>query len=240
MWNCTELDIFVNEVDQVTRTGDVGVIIIVSSLVLLGGLLLVAGEQLVRPLGAVVGGIGGTIATFVVTAIFDMECEPRLITSGVMGIFTAALALFVLKTGIVLLGASSLAAVTHLVYDSLPLGVPVDGGFVLLGRSGYYYVAMIVAVVVGGIVAYVQRKNFLRIASSLLGGGAWTLATFVICERNDTPLPQAASLGILFVCTVIGVWIQRWREMRKKRGPRRRHRDEGPSIGIPVMNGSRV
>lgn len=240
MWNCTELDLFVNEVHQVTRAGDIGIMIIVSSLFVLGGLLIAAGEQLVRPLGAIVGGIGGTVATFIVTAMFDMPCEPRLITSGIVGIFTAGLALFVLKTGIFLLGAGGLAAVTHLVYDSLPLQSPPDNGFALLGRSGYYYIAMLVAVVVGGLVSYFQRKNVLRITSSLLGGGAWTLAVFIVCDRNEAPFPQVASLGILFGCTLIGVAIQRWRERRRRKKKERRRREDMPPIGIPVMNGSRI
>lgn len=240
MWNCTELDLFVNEVHQVTRTGDIGIIIIVSCLFVLGALLIVAGEQLVRPLGAIVGGIGGTTATFIVTAMFDMPCEPRLITSGIVGIFTAGLALFVLKTGIFLLGAGGLAAVTHLVYDSLPLQSPLDGGFSLLGRSGYYYIAMLVAIVVGGLISYFQRRNVLRITSSLLGGGAWTLVIFIVCDSNETQFPQVASLGVLFACTLIGVTTQRWRERRRRKNERGRRREDMPSIGIPVMNGSRI
>lgn len=237
MWNCTELDLFVNEVHQVAHTGEVGVMIIVGGLLLLGSLLIVAGEQLVRPLGAVVGGIGGTVATFIVTAMFDMTCEARLIMSGIVGVFVAGLALFVLKTGVFLLGAGGLAAVTHIVYDSLPLEIPVEGNFVLLGRSGYYYIAMFAAIVVGGLIAYLQRKNVLRIASSLLGGGAWTLAIIVICDRNDTPLPQMAALGILFASTLLGVGIQRWRERRKRK---RRRREDMPPMGIPVTYGSRT
>ena len=150
--------------------------------------------------------------------------EARLVASAIVGVFTAGLALFVLKTGIFLLGAGGLAAVTHLVYDSLPLELPVEGSFALLGRSGYYYIAMMVALVTGGVVAYFQRKDFLRIASSLLGGGAWTLALFVVCDRNGVPVPQIASLGILLGCTLVGVSVQRWRRTRKKR----------PPVGIPV------
>ena len=228
MWNCTELDLFVNQVHQITRTGDPGVVVIVGGLLLLGFLLIVAGEELVRPLGAVVGGIGGTLAAFILTALFDMSCEARLITSGLVGVFTASFALFVLRTGVFMLGAAGFGAITHLVYDSLPLDVPND--FVLLKRSGYYYIAMLVSIVLGGVIVYFQRKHVLRMASSLIGGGAWTLAIFVICDRNGTSLPQVASLGIILACTLLGVTVQEWRHKRR----RRRRQNDMPPVGIPI------
>jgi len=226
MWNCTELDRFAREVHQVALVGDVGVVVLVGTLVVLGGLLLTAGERLARPLGAVVGGVGGTVATFVVTAMFDMSCESRLIASAIVGVLTAAVALLVLKTGIFLLGAGGLGAVTHLVYDSLPQSATAHGdGFALLGRSGYYYIAMASAVVVGGVVSYCQRKNVLRIASSLIGASAWTMALVVACDRASVSLPQLASLALLMTFTLLGVWFQRWRATR---------RDPHPPVGIPV------
>lgn len=232
MWNCTELDSFVYDVHTLASDQDIGVAIVTSLLFLVGSLLLFAGEQLVRPLGAIVGGVGGAWVTFVVTAAFEggaIPCEGRLIASGVVGVIGAALALFIFKTGIFVLGAGGLGAVTHLAYDSLPLQAPGEG-FALLGRSGYYYIAMTAAVLVGGIVSYVQRKNFLRIASSLVGGGCFALALFVICDRCEVEFPAVGGLGVLILTTLTGVSVQRWRAQRKKR----RLREDRVPVGVPV------
>lgn len=238
MLNCTELDAFVYDVHDMARDPNTGVIIVASFLCIVGSLLVFAGEQLVRPLGAIVGGIGGAWATFVVTSILEgddtspmMACEGRLIASGVVGVLGAALSLFILKTGIFILGAGGLAAVTHLVYDSLPLPPPPEGDFSLMGRSGYYYAAMAASVVVGGAVSYAQRKNFLRIASSLLGGGCFALTLVLVCERYDVEFPSVGGLGVLVVSTFIGVTVQKWRARMKKKSRQEKNR---VPVGVPI------
>lgn len=228
MWNCTELDRFVTEVHEVAHGGDVGVILSVSALCILGGVLMLAGEQLIRPLGGLVGGVGGAWTAFVMSAAVGMSCEARLITAGLVGVLTAAFSLFVLRTGIVVIGAGGLAAITHLAYDSLPISPPANGQFSLLGRSGYYYITMTLAVVIGGIASYVQRKSLLRIASSLLGGGCLALATFIVCERNGVEFPSVAGLAVLVVATLVGVGLQRWRARRRRQ--RRRAATDGDAV----------
>lgn len=236
MWNCSELDTFVSEVHDFARDNEVGAVVLAAFLCTTGSLLVFAGEQLVRPLGAVVGGVGGAWVTFVVTAMFggDVQCELRLVAAAVVGVVGAALALFVLKTGVFLLGAGGLGAVTHLVYDSLPLPPPRDD-FALLGRSGYYYIAMVAATLVGGVISYVQRKNFLRIASSMLGGGCFALAIFIVCDWYGVAFPNVAGLGVLATSTFVGVGVQLWRKNRRKSRRRRRKAPEGGvAMGVPV------
>lgn len=225
--NCSHIDAAFIDVHQFVMTGDVGFTVLLVGLVLLGSSLLFAGEQLVRPLGAVVGGIGGFVAVFVLTALVDppMKCEVRLIVSGATGLFAAILALCILKTGIFLLGAASLAAVTHLVYDAIP--IPEHSSDVqLLGRSGYYYLAMSVSVVVGGILSYYQRANFVRIASSLLGAGCVVLAVYMVVDRTDASLSPIVALVILGSATLGGVAIQRYRSRLRKRRDRRRDQSD--------------
>lgn len=237
MWNCTDLDLLIGDATELTRADSTGGVLIVVLLSLFGGCLLFAGEQLVRPLGALAGGVGGALAAFVITAALGVPCEARLVTTATTGVLAALLALLVIRYGIFLLGAAGLAAATHFVYDALPLQDGGGGDFRLLGHSGYYYIAMAVAVVLGGVVSYVQRGNLLRIASSLLGAGSWTLAVFLVCEHHSVRLPSVASLVILLACTLGGVGVQRWRSLRRKRARRSGERGKAaasPVVGVPL------
>ena len=107
----------------------------------------------------------------------------------------------------------------------------------MLGRSGFYYIAMAAAVVVGGVVAYVQKRNFLRIASSLVGGGCVSLAVIVVCDRADVAFPTVAALGVLVACAGIGIWVQRCRASRRRRRAVKRTE---PPVGVPVHLDSRA
>ena len=107
---------------------------------------------------------------------------------------------------------------THVVYDSLPIPPPRDGDFAILGRSGYYLVALLVSCLVGGLIAHFQRKNFLRIASSVIGGGCVTLAVYIVCDRTGASLPSVGGLIVLFACTILGTMVQSWRARRRRVG----------------------
>ena len=56
--NCTELDGFVDDAYDFFAAHDGGFAVAIAALVVVSGLLLVKGEQLVRPLSALVAGVG--------------------------------------------------------------------------------------------------------------------------------------------------------------------------------------
>lgn len=225
MLNCTEFDGAISDVREFVETGDVGVVLVVLALLVGGGALLVAGERLMRPLGALVAGTSGAVAVFILSALLDLDCEVRLVTAGLAGLVSAVVALCILGWGIFLVGSAALAALTHLVYDALPLSsiLPEGSDFVLLGRSGYYYLAMVVAVLVGGVASYVYKKNMLRIASSLLGSSCVVFAVNIVAARSSADgekVPPIITLGLLLITTTGGVAIQRWCKRRGKRRTR--------------------
>jgi hypothetical protein len=226
MINCTELDEAVEDTRVLLLESDGGFFLLVASLLLGSGLLLLRGEKLVRPMSALVGGVGATVAVFVLTALLDdMTCVARLVASGVAGVLAAVLALCIFKTGLFVLGAGGFGAVAHLIYESLPLQ-DVKPPFVLLGRSGYYYLTLLVAGVVGAGVAYAQRTHFVRISSSLVGGGGVSLGVWLLAERAGEDLPPLVLLAVLVVCTVGGVAVQRHLDRRGRRQRRRRREDD--------------
>ena len=228
--NCTDLDGALSDVQTTLIQQDGGFAVAVAALALVSLLLLVAGGELMRPLSAVVAGVGGGVGVFVLTAAVSMGCETRLMVSGVAAILAALLAGCLVRSGLFVLGAGGFAVVAHFVYDALPLD-DVHGPFVLLGRSGYYYIAMLVAVVLGAAVGVCQRKHFVRVSSSLLGGGGLALTTHLVVRRGGGTLPSVVILAILIAATVAGVGIQHWRSVRQSRrrtarSRRRLRRDE--------------
>jgi hypothetical protein len=227
--NCTDLDGALSDVQTTLIQHDGGFAVAASALAGISLLLLVAGGELMRPLSAIVAGVGGGVAVFVLTAAVSMGCETRLIVSGVGAILSALTAACLIRSGLFVLGAGGFAVVTHFVYDALPLH-DVRGPFVLLGRSGYYYIAMLVTIVLGAAVGMCQKKHFVRVSSSLLGGGGLALTTHLVVHRTGGTLPSLGVLAILLLSTVTGVGVQHWRSVRRARRretrPRRRRRRE--------------
>ena len=121
----------------------------------------------------------------------------------------ACLVLCLLKAGLFVLGASAFGTLAHFVYEALPFLDDAEPPFVLMGRSGYYYVVVGVAGIVGAVVAHVQKTQIVRITTSLLGGGGLALTTHLVVEReSDEKVPDVALLAILVVGTLFGVFVQ--------------------------------
>lgn len=220
--NCTELDMAVSDIHTLYLEEDAAFAVVCVASVIISGLFVVQGEELMRPLAAISGGLGATAATFVLSSLFFDDCNVRLVASGIAGVMAAILALCILKSGLFILGAAGFGAITHLVYDALPLE-DVSPPFTLLGRSGYYYIAMGVAVFSGAIIAWCQKKPFVRITSSLIGGAGLSFTTWIVAERAGERLPSVALLAILVASVVVGVPTQKYtKQYREKRRTRKR------------------
>ena len=208
--NCTELDLTVVEAHLLV-TSDAGFYVGCGALLLISLFLLVMGETWVRPLGAVVGGTAAAVAVYVLSVLFDgVPCTGRLVASGIAGVLAASLVLCLLKAGLFVLGASAFGALAHFVYAAMPFLDDLDPPFVLLERSGYYYMVVGAAGLMGAVVAHVQRVQVVRITTSLLGGGGLALTTHLVGTRegDNEGVPDVALLIILLVGTVVGVVVQ--------------------------------
>ena len=81
MWNCSEIDGALTGVQSLVLStsgedGEWAFVLLVGGVGVVGALLLVAGETLVQPMGAVVGGVGGFVGAFLVTSLMeDMSCD---------------------------------------------------------------------------------------------------------------------------------------------------------------------
>lgn len=231
--NCTELDVAVDDVRVLFGESEGGFVVACGALVVASLLLLVMGESWVRPMSAVVAGISAGVVVFVVSAFVEewMPCVARLVVACVAAVCGAVLALCIFKTGLFVIGAAGFGAVAHLVYESLPME-NISPPFVLAGRSGYYYATLTVAGLVGAVVSQFMRTHFVRISSSLLGGGGLALTVHLVATRSDDTVPGIVLLLVLLVSTVGGVGIQ-YRVARYRR-KKREQRHTTVVQGVPV------
>lgn len=216
--NCTQFDEVQRNIETFFVDTDLGTAAGLGAVVVVSLALLVRGEKLVRPLGAVLGGLAGVVVAFLASAAAGIEaCEVRVVAAGIAGVLLAVVALCLLKAGLFLLGAAGMGVVGHLAYVSLPIdasGAP----FELLGIPAYHYFAVGGAAIFGGVVSQLQKKHFVRTVSSALGGsglGACTHVALVLFDAEGlTPLlPLVVALG----STAGGCFAQSRLETRSKR-----------------------
>lgn len=233
--NCTELDVATQDIHNFVVYADEG--FAVAALLLFGTsmLLLLQGERLVRPLAAIVAGVAGTGGAFVLTRmLIEHDCTARLIVSGAAGILGALMSLCLFKTGLFVLGAGAFGTVSHYIYDALPLQ-DVAPPFVVFGRSGYYYLVVGLSGLIGAVVSQFQQRHFIRIASSLLGGGGVALCVHLVFARlSDDAISSVALLVVVVVSTISGVFAQhriaKWRERKKKRKRKKENDDDDERV----------
>lgn len=238
MLNCTELDHTWEYTHNLVVEHPSGIVVAISLLFVVGIAHLAYGERIIRPSGALIGGIATLVIVFVASRyVLDLSCEARVIVAAVLAVLVALSISCVLKSGVFLVGSAGLAGVTHIVYDALPITAEQStSSFQLMGRSGYYYIAMLVAILGGGVLSYTQRTKLLRILSSAVGGGCIVLGLHLIWVRSyDTDIPSIATLIVILLCTVAGAFLQHYLAMRRIRGRRRR---EDVPVGIPVRAGA--
>ena len=236
--NCSELDEFLDDAHNALVDEPAGVVVGIALLTCAAIALLAFGERIFRPASALVGGIVALFASYAMLAhVTTLQCAQLLAIASVLALLMALAIMCVLKSAIFVLGSAALGTVTHLVYDSLPETLTHPSGmFQFMGRSGYYYVAMAIAIVGGGILSYTQQQKLMRLMSSAVGGGCLVLALHLFwMEVFARPIPTLAALLVLLGATVIGAVIQD--RLHRRRTARRMRREQRPRRADPVPVG---
>jgi hypothetical protein len=218
--NCTDFDILYGEI--VTHVSTATQIFWISSLCfisILSFFLIVAGEKILRPVAAIIAaGAGIVIGYGLCTEMGELKCHVRLIISGIFALVLAILAACLLKAGIFILGGAAFGAVGHYIFDVIPEDVlPVV--FATENRSGLYWIVVGGSALLGALLAICLKKEFLRIATSMIGGSGAALSTYIMTEKIKKPpvhLHPGILLGIAIVCLVIGVSTQNYFARKKK------------------------
>ena len=216
--NCTELDEIIEDFDNFIEN-DVVFYAMCASLILVCTALLVWGGHISRTVSLVSGGILGGVGVFMLTGLSNnsVACHIRFILSGVSCLIVSLMTLFLVKTGLFIIGGVGLASITHLVWESLPLG-NVTGLFSLFNRPGWYFVAVGSGGIVGAVISQLYRKHFLRLASSMLGACGLTLSLALLFERNDIDIPLFVLVVLTFTLFSCGGVVQHYLDTKKKQG----------------------
>ena len=171
---CAEIDGAWRDTQTFISHDNAGFLVLHSTIASLSLVLLVLGEYTVRPLSALLGGIGGAAGFFVASYYLSIDCIVRVVSSLMAGISCSLVALFVYKKGLFIVGTAGFSTIAHFAYSATahPLGVS-------------YYAVVGISGVVGGVVTHMQRKPLLRIASCLLGAGGVAYVSFASIERSE-------------------------------------------------------
>lgn len=243
MLNCTELDETLAHTHAFVVRHPVGGVVTAVCLILAGLVLVAYGERVIRLTGTVIGGTATLVLSYAVLAHAPLACEWRVGIAAALAVVVALAVSCVLKSGVFLVGAAGLAGVTHVVYDALPAALTrPTTSFQLADRSGFYYVAMGVAVVGGGVLAHTQRTKLVRILAAAVGGACVVLAVHIAWVRwggTDEGVPPSVALAVLLVCTALGTALQTYLRTRERRGARARaqgqvERGVAVPVGVPV------
>ena len=228
MFNCSDLDSALRDAHFSLSEGKEVFALALVALVSTSLLLLIQGEHLARPLGAVVGACAAGGGVYVVTSFAEAQsaCTVRLGASGVAAVVGATIAAWAFKAGLFALGAAGFGAVAHLLYETLPTNewLP-PSEFALFGRSAYYYAVLLVAGLVGAVAAGSERKLFVRLCSSLLGGSGLALAIHLASAQSgdtvDAPVLLLLTAGSGGAGVVAQSRIEHHRKRRKEKAGER-------------------
>jgi hypothetical protein len=211
--NCSTIDAAAGDIERTVRETAWGFGIAVSLMSVLSLVLLVRGEHYVRPLVATLGGAGGGVAFYTLVDTFGGSCVPRVVGAVVAALVVSLAALCLLKAGLFFLGGAGTATVVHFVYKSLPLD-EIAPDFDIVGLSGVYVIAVASSALLGGVVACVRKDDFLRLGSSVLGGGGLAAAAYLIWDRIGHPPPPLVLLVVFVAASMFGVFYQAVRVRR--------------------------
>lgn len=228
--NCSQ----VHDVDDVLgrlADDDVSLVAAISLLGVASVVMLLVGSRIARVASVVVAGLAASLGTFgLLTFVVSppaLDCVPRLLLSCCIGVFAALVTFCVFKTGVSILGGAALGAAAHFIYeaaiapkesDLLP-----DAPFTFKGASAWHMALVGASTVLGTVVACAQRRRFLRVSCSLLGGAGVATAVHLILIRHDVAHKRilrmsydAFLLIIGAISAILGFGIQERIAMRSR------------------------
>jgi len=214
--NCTDLDIAFDHGISAINT-DVGFWAAVGTLAIASFTVLCFGQRVARPLAGVLAFVGATLGLF--WLMDSVACEVRIVVSLVAGVMAATVALCLLKGGMFILGGAAFGTVVHFTYEAIDF--PHKPPFEIMGRSGVYFLTVGAASVIGAVTSVCFKKHFMRITTSLIGGGGIALVLYLCSNRNNWDLASVVYLSVLIASALMGMFIQRCLSSRSRAEARR-------------------
>jgi hypothetical protein len=213
--NCSELDyVYTDLMHNIVSQSDGFWISLASTTFVVSMMLLIYGQHIMRQ---TISFISGSVCLVVVygtsSFISTLTCIHRVIGSFILALLVACCVSCIIRRGFLLLGVASFVSMTHVTYDALPYDT-FPTLFVFHGRNGIYWLSLTGAVVIGGVVASIYKKQFYRIGSSILGGCGLAFCTYILANKiipeddHDKNVDEIYLLILACTSSIVGIYIQ--------------------------------
>ena len=225
--NCTEIDFVLDKIATFHHTynEDMMTLFLPISILVLSFTFLTTGFYTFKPLIAV----GGSLASFVVvyTMLDNLECETKLLITGICSLCVLFLIFCLLKFGLFVIGAASFAVTTHYVYETIPESSFPDDLPTFQNRSIVYWISMLIGTVVGAVTVHFGKDQVIIVVTSLLGGFGVSVSISMMVLENLSPWIWIAVAGVLtIVGTIAQIKLKKKIEKKKRRRRPRREEEE--------------
>jgi len=225
--NCSDVDRALSDGAGWVLDDDLGFALTCVVLFGLAVALALAAEQLLRPVGAVAGGLGAAALVYAVLAATTVEprpsCDVRVGLAVASGVLAALLVACLVRALPVLLGAGSAGIVGHYLYGTLASSASASAPFRVLGVSAYHVATVVGAAVLGGLLVRWKRTQARRLLGCVVAGVVVTGAVALLSEREDGGRPPdgallATAVGATGGAVGLRALRARWQARRRQKG----------------------
>jgi hypothetical protein len=214
------LDVHVDVIYQEVSVGSWRPLILSSFLLSVSLPLLLFGEKVFRPFACVFSGVSGSVTVFYLSSLLPFDnCNVRLISSSIAGLFLALTALCILKTGLFLVSGVGSALLSHYMLMSF-----YRNEFSLFQMPTYYYIVLVSTFVCGSIASIFKRKALILSASALIGSVCMLFSIHILAESTgNTVISPDVNLAIVISLSLFSILFQAYifplykKRVKKKR-----------------------
>jgi hypothetical protein len=227
---------FLIDMRNVTMTNILEANLISSAIIIMFSIIsIVFGARLFKIVAACLASFVGFFAVYKMSANNDgLSCDMRLLMSGIAAVVFGIGVGCVINLALFVLGALSFVFLVHLVFSAFPgLHTLFDTSYVMQ-KSLLYWVCVLVAGLIGGIMFRCNRKRALEVTTSVVGGIG--LAYGVHGIMGGANVDGSVFVAIASLSAITGILTQqklRGRKLCQKKNRRRSSDRETEIVARP-------
>ena len=136
-------------------------------------------------------------------------CDARLMISSILALLAALATGCMIKLAIFMIGAVAFGSFGHLVFMSLPSDTFGEDMPEILNRPAPYWLVVLMAGLVGGLLVRYKRKVFLEACTAFIGGCGFAYGVHGISTSTGINTPRWATAVIGGTFSIVGFLFQR-------------------------------
>jgi hypothetical protein len=221
---CDALDASIEELSDMRDVGSSELfnptgVTLPSVTLLVSLVLLAAGGRIFRLAAAFSAGVlgFGFFYYFVRSSNLGISCTTSIVGSGVISILLSFAAGCIVKAGLFFVGAAAMAGFVHMTYTAFPMMHTIGNQPAFVDKSIAYWILLVLSALVGGLTVRYNDKPILEILTSCLGGAGMGYALRSFNDTLGENVPRWVFVIIGFLCTILGIIVQRRSRIRNRR-----------------------